>query len=121
MHLRDETVPLPFQKNVPLLGDRALSPNDYQGQLCAGFEQMYRFLMAHKESLLTTESPLTLFQHQQIRFVFRTTRIYFTILQQAWAPDYLKNGADYSIELERLSYAYLEHRFSNRKLSSACV
>ena len=107
MHLRDETVPLPLQTNMPLLGDRALSPNDYQGQLCAGFEQMYRFLMAHKESLLAPESPLTLFQHQQIRFVFRTTRIYFTILQQAWAPDYLKNGADYSIELERLSYAYL--------------
>ena len=107
MYLRNETVTLPIEKNVPLLGDTALSPNDYQEQLCEGFEQMYRFLMAHKESLLAPESPLALFQHQQIRFVFRATRIYFTILQQVWTPDYLKNGADYSIELDRLSYAYL--------------
>ncbi|MBD2255227.1 type 2 lanthipeptide synthetase LanM family protein [Nostoc parmelioides] len=107
MHLRNETVTLPIEKNVPLLGDTALSPNDYQGQLCAGFEQMYRFLMAHQGSLLASESPLAVFQHQQIRFVFRATRIYFTILQQTWTPDYLKNGADYSIEIDRLSQAYL--------------
>ncbi len=107
MHLRNETLTMPIQKNVPLLGDIALSPNDYQGQLCAGFEQMYRFLSAHKESLLAPESPLAAFEHQQVRFVFRATRIYFTILQQVWIPDYLKNGADYSIKLDRLSYAYL--------------
>ncbi len=107
MHLRNETVTWPIQKNVPLLGDTDLSPNDYQEQLSVGFEQMYRFLMVHKESLLAPESPLALFHHQQVRFIFRATRIYFTILQRAWAPDYLKNGADYSIELDRLSYAYL--------------
>ena len=107
MHLRNETVTWQIEKNVPLFGDTALSPNDYQKQLCDGFEQMYRFLMAHQKSLLAPESPLALFEHQQVRIVFRDTRIYFTILQQAWAPDYLKNGADYSIELDRLSYAYL--------------
>jgi type 2 lantibiotic biosynthesis protein LanM len=107
MHLRNETVTWHIEKNVPLLGDTALSLNDYQGQLSDGFEQMYRFLMVHKESLLAPESLLAMFQHQQIRFVFRATRIYFTILQQVWAPDYLKNGADYSIEIDHLSHAYL--------------
>ncbi|MEA5542552.1 type 2 lanthipeptide synthetase LanM family protein [Limnoraphis robusta Tam1] len=107
MHLRNETVTLPIEKNVPLLGDTALSPNDYQGQLSEGFEQMYCFLMTHKESLLVSDSPLAVFQHQQVRFVFRATRIYFTILQRAWAPDYLKNGADYSIKIDLLSQAYL--------------
>ncbi|MDJ0594891.1 MAG: type 2 lanthipeptide synthetase LanM family protein [Pleurocapsa sp. MO_226.B13] len=107
MHLRNETVTWSIEKNVPLLEDTALSPNDYQEQLCEGFEQMYRFLMAHKESLLAPESPLAVFQHQQVRCIFRATRIYFTILQQVWFPDYLKNGADYGIELDRLSYAYL--------------
>ncbi|MDJ0691518.1 MAG: type 2 lanthipeptide synthetase LanM family protein [Xenococcaceae cyanobacterium MO_188.B32] len=107
MHLRNETLTWQIEKNVPLLGDTALSPNDYQGQICEGFEQMYRFLMAHKESLLAPESPLAVFEHQQVRFVFRATRIYFTILQQVWSPDYLKNGVDYSIELDRLSYGYL--------------
>ncbi len=107
MHLRNQTVTWSIEKNVPLLGDTALSPNDYQEQLCAGFEQMYRFLMVHKKSLLALESPLALFQHQQVRFVFRATGIYFTILQHAWSPDHLKNAVDYSIELDRLSHAYL--------------
>ncbi len=63
--------------------------------------------MAHQESLLAPESILAVFEHQQVRFIFRATRIYFTILQQAWSPDYLRNGVDYSIELDRLSQAYL--------------
>lgn len=107
MHLRYETTTFPLEKNVPRLGDIALSANDYQVQIATGFEQMYRFLMINKDRLLALDSPLATMQDQQVRFIFRATQIYGTILQNAWAPDYLKNGADYSIELDRLSYAFL--------------
>jgi type 2 lantibiotic biosynthesis protein LanM len=89
------------------LNEIALSANDYQVQIAAGFEQMYRFLMANKNGLLAPESPLAALQNQQVRFIFRATRIYGTILQNTWAPNYLKHGADYSIELDRLSCAFL--------------
>ncbi|MFN6565701.1 type 2 lanthipeptide synthetase LanM family protein [Dendronalium sp. ChiSLP03b] len=107
MHQRYESVPFPLEKNVPRLGEIALSTNDYQVQIAAGFEQMCRFLMVNKDRLLAPDSPLAAMQNQQVRFIFRATQIYGTILQNAWAPDYLKNGADYSIELDRLSYAFL--------------
>ena len=107
MHLRSETVTVPVKKNLPLLADNLLSPNDYQGKIAAGFEQMYRFLMQHQAQLLATDGPLSALQQQRVRFIYRATRIYFTILINTWAPDYLKNGADYSIELEHLSRAFL--------------
>jgi type 2 lantibiotic biosynthesis protein LanM len=107
MHWGYESVTIPLEKNLPRLGEIALSANDYQGQIAAGFEQMYRFLIANKDRLLAPDSPLAIMQDQQVRFIFRATRIYATILQNAWAPDYLKHGVDYSIELDRLSYAFL--------------
>ncbi|MDZ7960293.1 MAG: type 2 lanthipeptide synthetase LanM family protein [Aulosira sp. DedQUE10] len=107
MHQQYETVTFPLEKNVLRLGEIALSANDYQAQIAAGFEQMYRFLMVNKDKLLAKESPLAAMQDQQIRFIFRATRIYGTTLQNAWTPDYLRQGVDYSIELDRLSYAFL--------------
>ncbi|ACC81750.1 type 2 lanthipeptide synthetase LanM family protein [Nostoc punctiforme] len=107
MYLRYESVTLPIEKNVPRIGDTVLSPHDYQAQIVAGFEQMYRFLMAHKQVLLAPNSPLGVMQKQQVRFIFRHTRLYGTILQKVLTPDYLKCGVDYSIELEQLSRAFL--------------
>ncbi|MBW4623879.1 MAG: type 2 lantipeptide synthetase LanM family protein [Cyanosarcina radialis HA8281-LM2] len=107
MHSRYESVTLPMAKNVLRLGDRTLSANNYLAQITAGFEQMYRFLTVNRERLLGPESPLAAMEERQIRFIFRATQIYGTILENAWTPDYLKDGADYSIELDRLSCAFL--------------
>ncbi len=107
MYQRYEGVTFPLEKNVPRLGEIALSANDYQVQIATGFEQMYRFFIVNQARLLAKASPLAAMQDQQIRFIFRATRIYGTTLQNTWTPDYLKHGVDYSIELERLSYAFL--------------
>ena len=107
MHWQYEFVSFPLEKNVPHLDGRALSPNDYQKLIATGFEQMYRFLIANKDALQARESPPAAMRSQQVRFVFRATQVYMTILQNAWAPDYLQYGVDYSIELDRLSYAFL--------------
>jgi type 2 lantibiotic biosynthesis protein LanM len=63
--------------------------------------------MANKGRLLAVDGPLAAMKERQIRFIFRDTRIYGLTLQNTWTPDYLKHGADYSIELDRLSYAFL--------------
>ncbi|RCJ42659.1 lanthionine synthetase [Nostoc minutum NIES-26] len=107
MQMHHESVTMSVGKNVPRLGEIALSASDYQAQIAAGFEVMYRFLMMHKDILLVLWSPLTAMQNQQVRFVFRNTRIYSAILQKTLSPDYLKHGADFSIELDRLSRAFL--------------
>jgi type 2 lantibiotic biosynthesis protein LanM len=109
MRLRYESFTMPIERNVLLLDGVVLSANDYQSQIIKGFEQMYQVLMAHQAELFAVDSPLAIMQQQQIRFIFRPTRIYSIILQNARTPDCLKHGVDYSIALDQLSYVFLSY------------
>jgi type 2 lantibiotic biosynthesis protein LanM len=95
------------QKNIPALNGVTLSPTDYLEDMIAGFQEMYHFLIDHREALLTTDSPLAALAGQHVRFIFRDTRVYFSILNKLLNPKFLRDGADYSIELDILSRAYL--------------
>ncbi|WP_427158660.1 type 2 lanthipeptide synthetase LanM family protein [Aliinostoc sp. HNIBRCY26] len=107
MHEGFEQVNRPLQKNIAMLGGVPLSPNDYIDELVDGFEQMYRFLMRYREVLLESDSVLGTFRSQQVRFIFRPTRIYGRILNNAISPQYLSDGRDWSIEVDFLSRAFL--------------
>ncbi|HEY9874949.1 MAG TPA: type 2 lanthipeptide synthetase LanM, partial [Candidatus Obscuribacterales bacterium] len=107
MRLASETMTIALQKNVPLLNKVPLSPNDYLDRLVEGFGQMYRFLIEQRSLLLADDSPLTAFQGQQVRFVFRATQVYGVVLQKTLAPEFLRNGIARSIELDILSRAFL--------------
>lgn len=104
-----ETKDLQFSipPNVPVLNKFPLSPNDYLAEIISGFEQMYHFLMEKREILLASNTPLLLMKNQRVRFIFRATRIYWTILQKTFAPQFFINGIDRSIELDILSRAFL--------------
>ena len=107
MYLGSETVAIPPRANLPMLDGKSLAPRDYLRELGLGFEQMYRFLMDHREALLAPEGPIAAFQGQPLRFVFRATRIYGTILDQAMAPELLVNGAVHGVALDQLSQAFV--------------
>ncbi len=109
MHLRYESVIMPIEKNVPLLDGQVLSANDYQPHLIAGFERMYQMLITHQSGLLDPNGAIAQLRHQQIRFIFRPTRIYGVILQNACLPAHLKNGVDYSIAIDKLSFVFLTY------------
>ncbi|XWK89924.1 MAG: type 2 lanthipeptide synthetase LanM family protein [Phormidium sp.] len=93
--------------NIPILNNFPLSPNDYLSDIITGFEQMYHFLREKRENLLASNTPLLLMKNQRVRFIFRATRIYWTILQKTFAPQFLRNGIDRSIELDILARAFL--------------
>lgn len=97
----------PLQANVPTLNGVALSPNHYLRELVTGFEQMYRFLIGQRNTLLRADSPLAAFRSEQVRFIFRPTRIYGRVLQKSLDPKPLRNGFDWSIELDILSRSFL--------------
>jgi type 2 lantibiotic biosynthesis protein LanM len=93
--------------NAPVLAGKVLSPEDYLEDLVTGFQSMADFLRQHQTQLLSAESPLKVFAHQTVRYVFRATNTYATILQQSYQPEFLKSGVDRSIHLEILSRAFL--------------
>jgi type 2 lantibiotic biosynthesis protein LanM len=93
--------------NIPVLNGVALSPNNYIHELVTGFEQMYRFLMKQRKALLAPDSPLAAFGSQQVRFLFRPTKVYSRVLYKAMAPEFLRHGLSWSMEVDILSRAFL--------------
>jgi type 2 lantibiotic biosynthesis protein LanM len=90
------------------------SPEDYAEEIIAGFRQMYDLFARRKKVLLAPNSPLTAFSGQKVRLVFRSTRVYFSILQKSLVPKLLREGIDRSIELTILARAFLN---SDKKTS----
>lgn len=94
--------------NAASLDGINLSPSDYVEELVDGFRQMYQFLMAHREALLATNGPLTKFADRRVRFIFRPTQVYGSVLKKALQTKYLRNGVDRSIVLDVLSKSLLK-------------
>lgn len=107
MYLGFEKTTLTANKNEAILNGVALSPNNYMDEIVEGFEQMYRFLIEQRSTLLLADGPLAKLQAQQVRFIFRDTQVYSVVLQKSLAPKFLQNGVDRSIELNILSRAFL--------------
>ena len=107
MHKRFEKTTLLSKANEAILNGVALLPKNYINELVEGFEQMYHFLIEQRSTLLLANGPLAKLQAQQVRFVFRATRVYSVVLQNSLAPEFLQNGVDRSIELDILSRAFL--------------
>jgi len=93
--------------NVPFLKGVKLSLDNYSEEIVDGFRQMYQFIVEHQKSILAPDSPLTVLAAQQVRFVFRSTIIYNYILLKTLNPNFLRDGAERSIQLDTLSRAML--------------
>lgn len=98
-------VPLPF--NVPTLEGAPLSPGDHLEDLVTGFRRAYGVILEHREALLAGDGPLAEFNGQAVRVTVRKTSVYLALLQEALAPRFMRDGADYGIRLDRLCRAWL--------------
>jgi type 2 lantibiotic biosynthesis protein LanM len=87
--------------NVVMLDGEKVQAAPYVDQMAAGFEQMYRFLQARRSELLGPNGPLR--NWAGLRFVFRATQIYGSMLKRLYSPRCLRDGMDASIELELFS------------------
>ena len=95
--------------NIPVLKGESLLSYNYAGEIIEGFEQMYRFLMEHRENLLSVNNPLAELKNRKVRFIFRNSRVYSEILKKALCPEYLRDGADRSIQLDVLARTFIPY------------
>jgi type 2 lantibiotic biosynthesis protein LanM len=109
MVLRQEAVKTPSCSNIVTLNGVQISLSDYVEELVEGFEQMYQFLITHKQTLMAANSPLVVLAHQQVRAIFRATQVYSSLLKETLQPKFLRNGVDRSIALDVLSRSLLKH------------
>lgn len=108
MHPTFDKTYRPMEANTPILNGKVLSPAKYVEELTTGFEQMFYFFCANKQLFASNDSPLNSLYAQDVRFIFRPTRIYATLLGRVMTPDYLKHGLDWSIQIDVLSRSFLE-------------
>lgn len=111
MEMRLETAQLGANPNIPLMNGAPAQLEQHTGDVVEGFRAMYEFLLRVRAQLLAPDSPLMAFRDKQVRFVFRSTQVYGSLLKQAQQPAYLRDGAEYSIYLERLARAHLQLDF----------
>ena len=109
MALEFASAKLRARGNVPTLDDVPLSLQEHSPQVVEGFRRMYRFLLVHRDALLGAD-PLRELAGEQVRFVFRATRVYGLILRKVRHRRYLRGGADRSIQLEQLGRAQVPPR-----------
>ena len=88
--------------NVVLLDGHSLKAEDYLTEIVDGFQEMYQFLIKHRTTLLSKHSPLNDFTNQSVRFVFLATQAYGSVLLKATHPKFLRDGIEWSIQLEIL-------------------
>src|SRR5262249_39014212 len=81
---------------------------DYIEDIVVGFRAMYRFLLQHRQTLLTAPSPLTNLVLPRYRFIYRNTMLYAALLGKSRHPKLLRQGVERSIALDALCRALLK-------------
>lgn len=103
-------------RNIPVLDEARQCLEDYSKEIIAGFEDMYRFLELHRDSLLTPDSPLMVMSNCRTRYIYRSARDYSALFGKLRDPGFLRDGADYSIGLESLIPRHLAPTLSEPML-----
>ena len=101
MRLRTEPISNQPTHNVVILDGQKVQAAHYVDQIAAGFEQMYRFLQARGAESLCPQGPLC--NWSGLRYLFRDSGVYASMLKRLYSPRCLRHGMDASIELELLS------------------
>ncbi|MDQ6793054.1 MAG: type 2 lanthipeptide synthetase LanM family protein [Candidatus Dormibacteraeota bacterium] len=99
---------LPVPVNAVRLGERTLLPWQFSSEVEAGFRDMHRLLEERRDLMLAPDGPLAALEDTSVRFIFRPTLVYQRILDAAMAAGALRDGADFSLELERSARVFLK-------------
>jgi type 2 lantibiotic biosynthesis protein LanM len=94
-----DSMALRHDANLPFHDGKTLRPEEYEEELIAGFTRMYCFLRDIRGRLTSEHGPLRWLRDQSVRYLFRDTRTYGLLLERLWHPRYLRDGADWAIEM----------------------
>jgi type 2 lantibiotic biosynthesis protein LanM len=95
------------QVNRPMLDGDLVSAEDHVAEIRCGFTEVYRELLVRRDLLLAEDGPLNGFRGLKLRCLLRMSKAYGQLLNRRMHPEFLRDGADGSIELERLARDFL--------------
>ena len=113
MRVTRRRVKMGSRSNRPTLNGKDVQVFDFAKSVEAGFESMYRLLLAHRAELLADDGPIRCFAEAPTRALLRPTHLYNLMSREATHPDNLRDGLDLDRFLDRLwgtveRYSYTE-------------
>lgn len=89
-------------QNRPSLDGVAVNALAWAGAIEAGFESVYRTILAHRDELLAAGGPLDAFADDPVRVILRHTQFYRLFLLDCFHPDLQRDALDRDRHLDRL-------------------
>lgn len=102
MRVRRKRMPLGDGAHRPTLRGGAVDAAGYTDAIVAGFTEVYRLLLDHRDALLVEGGPVDRFAGDEIRVILRPTRLYTMLLEESWHPDALRSALDADRLFDRL-------------------
>jgi type 2 lantibiotic biosynthesis protein LanM len=102
----------------PTLDGQPLVAHDYTEEIVAGFESVYRLLLAHRDELLAGGGLLAGFAQEEVRVLLRPTALYGLMLRESFHPDFLRDALDRDRFFDKL-WVQVPHRPFVRRLIAA--
>ena len=100
--------PVAPETNRPMLNRQVASARDHISEITDGFSEMYRLLLAVRDEMLSDNGPISKFRGLELRCVLRGTQAYAHLSRRLLHPEFLRDAADRSIEMERLSQPFVD-------------
>ena len=100
--------PLSPYPNVALFQTQPVTLSDHLEELVDGFSKMIQFFIRHRKKLLGSCSPLEALYCSTVRFIFRSTSGYGTLLHNNLRPDLLEDGLRWSTAFDALYRPFLD-------------
>jgi len=97
--------------NRPKLDGKTVDVLDYAKDIITGFQSVYQTILKHREDLIAPDGPLAAFAEDEIRVIFRATRVYATLQQESFHPDALRDATDRDLLFDQLWQAVEEQPF----------
>ncbi|MDF5720224.1 MAG: type 2 lanthipeptide synthetase LanM family protein [Rhizonema sp. PD37] len=102
MHFTRQQGTLSGSQHQPTLDGNEINVIEYTEAIIAGFTNIYRLLLKHRNDLLSEAGPLARFAEDEIRVILRPTRLYSRLLEESFHPDVLRNALDRDRLFDRL-------------------
>ncbi|SIR56657.1 type 2 lanthipeptide synthetase LanM family protein [Priestia flexa] len=96
--------------NVPKLNGEIVHITDYIDSVLTGFKNVSHIFIQNKEELLEPHGPIDAFKNVEIRIINRPTQYYGNFLLESHHPNYMKDGLNKEMLLDRLWFTVLDHR-----------
>ena len=89
-------------RNLPVIDGTPVDAIAFVDEIFAGFEDVYRILRQHRTIMLAPGGPLDRMRSTRIRFIFRHTSLYASLLERLLHPNYLRDGVARSVQIDVL-------------------